>query len=159
MQAVTNVVVSLVGSMHQTLLAPIDDSDEAFEAARHAVSLAAAFDAVVHVLYVMESKPAYTSVGYSGLQDEMAQERYREHAEEKIERVLDVAEQQGVDYRTEIKGGIPHVKIVKYADEVDADGIVMGARGHGWGGVTDVMLGSTTQRVIRNTSMPVTTVQ
>lgn len=143
--------------MYQTILAPIDGSDEALEAAEHAIELAEDVGGEVHALYVMESKPTFTKVAYSGLEDDIAQEEHREYAEKRLGEVVDLAEERGVSCITEIKTGTPHSKILEYAEDVGADAIVMGAHGHDWGGVEKVVLGSTTERVNRKAAIPVLT--
>lgn len=145
--------------MYETILAPIDGSDEAFEAAKHAVDLAKEHGATLHVLYVVEKKPVYTSPGLSGLEDDTVTEKHREFAKEKIGNVADFADEHGVDCVTEVKTGTPHAKIVEYAETIGADTIVMGAHGYDWDGLTEKILGSTTERVNRNASIPVVTVR
>lgn len=145
--------------MYKRLLAPIDGSEEALDAATHAVKLADDVGGEVYVLYVMEAKPTYTRVGYSGLEDEIVKEEHREYATGRLEEVQSLADERDVPCTTEIKTGTPHTKILDYADEVDADAIVMGAHGHDWGGMEDIVLGSTTERVNRKSSVPVLTVR
>lgn len=145
--------------MYQTLLTPIDGSDEALNAAQHAIDLAAGTDADLHVLYVMESKPSFTRVGYSGLEDEIVNEEHAEYAQNHLDEVAEKAAERDVPCSTEIKTGTPHSKILEYATDIQADAIVMGAHGHDWGGVEQMVLGSTTDRVNRNATVPVLTVR
>ena len=145
--------------MYETILIPIDGSDEAFEAAKHAVDLAKEHGATLHVLYVVKSKAVYTSAGLSGLEDSSVTESHKKFAEEKVADVADYAAEHGVDCVTAVKTGTPHTKIVEYAEKIDADTIVMGAHGYDWDGLTEKILGSTTERVNRNASMPVITVR
>ena len=145
--------------MYETILTPVDGSDEAFKAAKHAVDLAANHGATLHVLYVIESKPAYTGVGLSGLQDETVMEEYKKFAEEQVARVAAFAEENDVECVTDIKTGVPHSKIVEYAETNGVDAIAMGAHGYDWDGIADKILGSTTERVNRNATVPVITVR
>jgi len=48
---------------------------------------------------------------------------------------------------------IPEIKKILYAEEMDADLIVMGSRGKG--GLADVTLGSTSRRVLKRGITPV----
>lgn len=145
--------------MYETILIPTDGSDTAREAAEHAIDLAADSGATVHVLYVIESKPVFTVVGFSGLEDDTAEEEYRAFAEERLAEIKELAEERGVEAKTVIKRGTPHTKIVEYADDIGADTIVMGAHGYDWDGIEQRVLGSTTERVNRNSLIPVVTVR
>jgi nucleotide-binding universal stress UspA family protein len=49
--------------------------------------------------------------------------------------------------------GTPHTEIVKRAQEIGADLIVMGSHGHG--GLAHAVLGSVTERVLHRTPCPV----
>ncbi|MEF8779724.1 MAG: universal stress protein [Haloferacaceae archaeon] len=144
--------------MHQTILAPVDGSDESFKAAEYAVELAVSDDATVHALFVMEAKPAYTRYGIGALEDEPSEEQ-REYAEDSVERVAELAAESGVDCVTEVTRGVPHETIAEHAREIDADVIVMGKHGEDWGGLEDLVMGSTTERVARRTDVPVTIVE
>ena len=55
-----------------------------------------------------------------------------------------------------IMEGQSYEELVKYADTRDVDMIVLGVRGHGL--VKTLLLGSTTDRVIRNSPCPVLSV-
>ena len=143
--------------MYQTILAPIDGSDAAFEAARHAIAIAEDGNGSVHVLFVIESKPSYTRFGVGGLQGEEVMSEHRAFAEQSVEEVAEVAAERGVDCTTGVKTGTPYDVIVTHADTIDADAIVMGRHGYDWGGIEEKILGSTTERVLKRTEVPVIT--
>lgn len=145
--------------MYQNLLAPIDGSDEAHQAAEHALDLAAELDATVHVLYVIEPRPAFAAKESSEQQDEQIPEEHRAYAQEQVGEVADLAASKDVECEREITSGFPGSEIVESAEDSAVDAIVMGTRGHGWGGVDTTVLGSTTQRVNRTASIPVLTVR
>lgn len=63
------------------------------------------------------------------------------------------AEQHGVLVRAELRQGDAAQEIVRLADAVDADVIVMGSRGRGT--VAGVLLGSVSQAVLRRTKRSV----
>ena len=142
--------------MHETVLVPVDGSEESFDAVRHAAELATTSGATLHALYVKETRPTFTAPGLSGLEEDL-DEGERTYAEEQLAEAVELARTYDVDCVTEILNGPPHTKIVEYAEDIDADLIVMGATGRR--GLDDVLLGSTTQRVARNTTIPVTIVR
>ena len=65
-------------------------------------------------------------------------------------------QQEGAGFATDeilVERGNPVEQIIKNAEELNCDLIVMGT--HGQGTLADVMLGSTARRVIRRVKMPV----
>ena len=58
---------------------------------------------------------------------------------------------------THVELGRPYVEIVRYARKVSADLIVIGT--HGRSGLSHVLLGSVTEKVVRKASCPVLTVR
>ncbi|MFB6196465.1 MAG: universal stress protein [Haloplanus sp.] len=141
--------------MYDTILIPTDGSKEARKAAEHGIELAAAFDATVHALYVVKLPGAPRTV-YLWEEEEEVREEYREYGEEVTGEVADMAAEAGVEAVTEILSGSIHERIVDYADEIDADVIVMGT---GYRGKVGGLLGTTAEKVVRTANVPVTTIR
>ena len=141
--------------MYEKVLIPTDGSDRAQDAVDHGVELAAAFDATVHALYVIETKAHYvfTAAGH----DPAEMDEYRDYGERLVETVVDQAVEAGVDGTGVVKTGSIAQEIVEYADENDVDCIVMGAQGRS--GIDKYLIGSTTEKVVRTSNVPVTTVR
>ncbi|AUX10459.1 universal stress protein UspA [Halalkaliarchaeum desulfuricum] len=140
--------------MYDTILVPIDGSDESYSAAEEAVELVAA-DGVLHALFVIEELPMYRRSGKAGKFDEGDPERH-DRAEAAIERASTLADEAGIDCETAILEGVPSREIVDYAESIDADAIVLGKRG--LSAAASDMLGSTTERVIRSADTTVVSV-
>lgn len=137
--------------MYTTILHPTDGSAGARRAADHAIELASDHDATLHVLSVVDRRrweePALSSV-------ELAVDAAEDDAHERLEALADRARAAGVDAETRVSHGVPAEEIVDYAREVDADAIVLGARGE-----SDAPgLGSTARRVASRADCPVVTV-
>lgn len=64
---------------------------------------------------------------------------------------------RGVTVHPLFKEGIPFVEIVKTAEEIPADLLVLGT--HGRTGITHVLMGSVAQRVVQKAACPVLTVR
>ena len=60
------------------------------------------------------------------------------------------------NYGTMVISGVPHEEIISQAENVGADVIVMGT--HGRSGLDHVLFGSTTEKVIRKSNIPVLSV-
>lgn len=132
-----------------SLLVPTDGSDSAEAALDHAIDLALATDAAVHIINVVD-------IGV--VTGEFNAGRVMEALEEAGERALEVAINRAKDagvstVEATVLSGTPHRAVCDYADERDVDGIVMGT--HGRTGLGRFILGSVTERVVRHSDVPV----
>jgi nucleotide-binding universal stress UspA family protein len=137
--------------MYETILVPTDGSDQADTAIDHAVSLARKNDATIHLLYVADTnRDSVTTLG-GEVVDALEQEGERiiQNATERLDPAVDVVDA--------VETGDPVATILDYAEVVDADLIVMGT--HGRRGLDRYLLGSTTERVVRLSSIPVLTIR
>ncbi|MFC4408229.1 universal stress protein [Haloarchaeobius iranensis] len=134
--------------MYDDILFPTDGSEPSVAAFEYAVDLAGTYGATLHVLYVADTnRDSVTTIG-GEVVDALESEGDRVVAD-----VEDRAREHGVEMVTEVLQGDPSATILDYADEFGVDCIVMATRGRS--GVTDLLLGSTTERVVRQSSMPV----
>lgn len=138
--------------MYEDILVPTNGGRKSKRAAEHAIELAAAVDATVHTLYVMDLPGTPRTPYIYGDEDEMKRE-YREYGEDVTDEVCEMAADAGVECVTAIRQGSIHEGIINYAEREGMDLIVMvsGYRGR-FGGI----LGTTTERVVRGATVPVT---
>ncbi|MFB6171516.1 MAG: universal stress protein [Haloarculaceae archaeon] len=142
--------------MYDTILVPTDGSDPATVAADHALDLAAATGAAVHVLSVVDA----AELGLTTPSDvalEEVRSGVRSEAERAVAEVADQADRRGVPVTTAVRVGSPHREILDAGTEVGADLVVMGT--HGRTGLAHALLGSTAERVVRQSRVPVLTVR
>ncbi|MEF8814696.1 MAG: universal stress protein [Halovenus sp.] len=139
--------------MHETVLIATDGSEQVERAVNYGIDLAGAFDAEVHVLYVVETKATYILT--VGLSDEDMAE-YEEYGEEVVSAVAKRAADRGLEAKGIVKKGRVAEKIVEYAEDNDIGTIIMGQRGRG--ATVDKYLGSTAEKVMRTTDIPVTAI-
>ena len=141
--------------MYEHILVPTDGSSGTAQALAHALAIATAHDSTIHVLYVYDKRH------YMAAPEETTAE-IRRSLDEEAERAIDDAririEEEGVSCLTSTEEGIPHKSIVEYATGEDIDLIVMGTHGK-TGREQIVTLGSTTERVVKNGSVPVLVVE
>ena len=141
--------------MIDAVLIPSDGSDRAQGAVSYGIDLAKQYGATVHAIYVIETKAhyIYTVAGH----DPEEMKEYEEYGREIVENVVDEAVEEGLDGVGVIKKGRVAEEIVEYAEENGIDTIVMGAQGRS--GIDKYLIGSTTEKVVRTASVPVTTVR
>ncbi|QOS13055.1 UspA domain protein [Haloferax gibbonsii] len=139
--------------MYDRILVPLDGSAPADEALDRAIDLAATADATVYALYVVDERVLHaTQLDAGGLV-----RAYEEEGERIVSEAVEAADPVGVEVVTAVEHGSPHRAILRYAEEVDADLIVMGT--HGRRGIERYLLGSVTERVLRMADVPVLTIR
>lgn len=140
--------------MFDQILVPTDGSTETEQAVAHALGLARACEATVHVVSVVEETE------YAPVVESEEREQLRAATEEvgrsAIADVVQQAEPFDIQIERELRHGSAHEELLAYASEQDIDLVVMGT--HGQTG-TRRELGSTTLRVVRNADVPVLTVR
>ena len=135
--------------MYDTVLVSTDGSDPANRAADHGLSIAKAFDADLHAIYVVDTR----RYGRSSLGGSKA---VIDELEELGETVLEEFDARSeIPVTMEIRRGRPHDEIDKYASEIGADVIVLGNRGLGSPDGDEI--GSVAERVVRYSGRPVLT--
>ncbi|MFC7138972.1 universal stress protein [Halosimplex aquaticum] len=140
--------------MYESILVPTDGSETSEFAAAHAVALADAFDATVHVLGVVDVEGEAGPFDAGGIDDEFV-DRLESEAETAVESVAETATGRRVE--TAVVDGDPAETIVNYAAEEGIDLVVMGT--HGRTGLDRVVTGSTSAQVVRESTVPVVTVR
>ncbi|MFC7115122.1 universal stress protein [Natronoarchaeum sp. GCM10025703] len=141
--------------MFRTMLVPTDGSPGAEVTIEHATELAQAYGAAVHTLYVVEM--GGEPVGLSGEDPSELHESSERRGREATIRIAEEAEQHGLDAARSVREGTPYRAILDYVDEHDIDLVVMGT--HGRTGADRVRLGSTTERVLMRSEIPVLSVR
>ena len=137
---------------------------------RHAMALAEKFDAFIIVLHVMETLTAEQEAlidGYIGPDSihDVVQHEEQDSAARVKQHLKNFCSKLGEDnscsYRVEkiivAESHSPAEEIVKQSAATGADVIVIGA--HAQSSILDSLLGSTTSKVIRKSSIPVYVVQ
>lgn len=132
------------------IVVPTDGSPGSERAAKHACALADAHDATVHTIAVadIQSLPAASGAAIPQVIDSLEAQR-----ESDVETVREIAADNGVDVESRVVEGTPRKVILEYADEQDADLVTMGT--HGREGAKRFVLGSVTERTVREGEFPV----
>ena len=143
--------------MYRHILIPIDGSELAEKAVTNGLSLAKSLGAKVTVIIVEE--PIWLgapSLAEYGALDELSKytEQIKNYAVSALNRVADAAKQAGVPCDTvQVKDAQPYQAIITTAADRGCDLIAMAS--HGRGGLSAVVLGSVTNKVLTHTKIPV----
>ncbi len=150
--------------MYEKILLPIDGSDSSRRASEHAISIIDTNNSTVTVLFVLE--PQYPSLPVLPIStlpspDENYFEELREEAikivkefENEIEKNQLQGKCQNINFETIIREGKPYIEILETMEESNFDLVVMGASGR-HSTIDRLTLGSVTERVIRETRIPI----
>lgn len=137
--------------MFDTVVIATDGSETATRAVSVALEFAAAFDASVHALYVVDKRELAGSP--EAVRAELAA-ALEEAAEDALSAVRDSADRS---VETAVREGDPRAEICRYADDIDADVVALGTRGRH--GDHAYLLGSVAEGVVRSCDRPVLTVR
>lgn len=140
-----------------TIVVPIDFSDTSRDALRLAAALARTSHGRLHLLHVIPDplRQAWIveapGVDFLGIADQ-----WRRDASERLQQLVREEGLPAADVTIAVPAGQPSEAILQYAQEHEADLIVMGA--HGESGVMRFFIGSVAERVVRHSRVPVLTV-
>jgi nucleotide-binding universal stress UspA family protein len=148
------------------ILYATDLSENARHAFGYAISLADRYDAKITIIHIVEK---LTPFAKALVEDIVGSEKMDTLRVEKESKIIESIRQRLADFcqqaiqeapqcslaveNTIVETGQPVDEIIRYAEEIDADMIVMGS--HGQGMLADVTMGSTSRRVLRRCPRPV----
>lgn len=144
--------------MHKKILLATDNSEQAEKAGEYAISIAGLDDADIIVLYVIDTYYLY-ALPQKDLREQM-DEQLREEGKEAVEKFKSKIEEEqcagnckNINLITMIKPGKPADVILETAEEEGVDQIVIGRSGKH--GIEKFLLGSTAEKVVRESKVQV----
>ena len=144
----------------ETLLVPMDFSTHSKKALHYAAELGKVFGSKLHLLHCygveMDQVFPYDPPYLANLPRDF-DDRVRESAESKLSDLCKEIEGLGVSAEIHLSKLFPSDAILRVAEEIDADMIVMGTRGRT--GLEHVLLGSVAERTIRIAPCPVISIK
>lgn len=135
------------------ILFPTDFSDFSAYAASFAVSFAVDYKAKLYILHVVELPLGMPGIYSMGANDEEIGRTADRLVREELEAASSADLLGKLDYEVACAQGKPFAEIIKFADEAGVNMIIMGTRGRT--GLETVLLGSTAEKVLRKSSVPV----
>ncbi len=136
------------------ILVPTDFSESARKALKYAIAFASQFQAEITLLHVVPDVMDETRliIAMPELQNDLLKE-----GRENLDREIAAWGGQSIKLKPCVKRGVPYNEIVDAARQMHSDLILIGT--HGRTGLKHVLLGSTTERVIRHAECPVLVVR
>ncbi len=140
-----------------TIIFPTDFSDISIAALPWVLDMANTLDASIHCLYVVEEPQIYSTLDMGAVAIPTTGELV-ESAESRIQAFMTKhLSNSPHGHEGKIVVGHAATEIVNYANEAGAKLIVMST--HGYSGMKHVLLGSTTEDVLRHASCPVLSIR
>ena len=143
--------------MFKHILVPVDGSDLSKDTARRAVSFAKEAGARITAFFARPEYPV-SYYGEGALIDPTTPEKFAELAEQQAQQVLDfvveLCQNAGVEVdRLALTSDIPYQAIIDAATQSNCDLIFMAS--HGRRGISALLLGSETHKVLTHSKIPV----
>lgn len=139
------------------IVVPTDFSEHSFRGLDYAVEIAEKFGSELRVVYVIEPVLQAADLSWTPVDFEALNRSHRDAAEKQLAELVESRIPTTVPARTEILEGKPFVEILRCARQENADLIVMAT--HGRGAISQLLLGSTAEKVVRKAPCPVLTVK
>lgn len=138
--------------MYKRVLVPMDGSDLANRVTPYVRLLAKGLNSPIHLLRVIEPVPSDLQALAHGLSADQIAATRRGHAQDDLESAATFLRQDGLKVSITVQEGDPASHIVREGDEVPDTLIAMST--HGRAGLTRLVLGSVTERVLHATTSP-----
>jgi len=132
--------------VYQRILVPLDHSSLDRLAVGHAAAMAKQYGARIYLLHIEEDVTSQVYGKESSTAEVQAGGQY-------LQEIAQSIRDQGVEVEAAVSHGLsPAKEIVRYANEIHPDLVVMGAHGHG--GLKDLIFGNTINPVRHHLSVP-----
>ena len=139
------------------IIVPTDFSEHSLRALDYAVEIADRFSSELKLVYVIEPLIQAADVAWSSVDFDRLNRAHKDSADRQIRALLDERIPESVPAEFVILTGKPFIEIVRLAKADNADLIVMAT--HGRGAISQILMGSTAEKVVRRAPCPVLTVK
>lgn len=143
--------------MFKTILFATDFSESSDHAFQYALTMARQFDSRLVVVHVINEPVDLRGFYVPHITFDKLEEEIEQGARKMMEKFCRTHMDDFTDYDSHVVPGIPYEVIIGKGEELDADLIVMGT--HGRTGLDHVLFGSTTEKVVRKSPIPVMTIR
>lgn len=143
--------------MFKTILFATDFSDSSEHAFQYALSLAGKFESRLGIIHVINEPVDLRGFYVPHISFDKLEEEIEQGAWKLMEQFCRTHAAQYPKLESYVVPGIPYDEIIKKGLEVGADLIVVGT--HGRTGLDHVLFGSTAEKVVRKSPIPVMTIR
>lgn len=141
----------------KTILFATDFSENSEYAFDYALSMARKYQSLLAIVHIINEPVDLRGFYVPHISFESLEEEIEEGARKMMEKFCSTHVRDYENYQTFIVPGIPYDEIIKKADDLKADLIIMGTQGRS--GLDHVLFGSTAEKVVRKSPVPVMTIR
>jgi nucleotide-binding universal stress UspA family protein len=134
------------------ILVPVDFAASSNKAFLHAREMVKWWEGELHVIHVLDTEFLSGAVHITIEPLDESVSKWKKRAEEKLKNIYHVGGEE-LEGEIHIRQGKPHEEILKLADELGVDMIVMGS--HGRKGLERAIFGSVAEKVARMCKVPI----
>jgi nucleotide-binding universal stress UspA family protein len=135
------------------ILVPIDFSKKSEYASKMAAKIAEKTGSTVYLLHMIDLPSGIIDMGAGSNFSIPESMLYLRKVKERILEFKENFFSETIEVHHSIRFENPHQGIIKYADKIDADIIIMGSKGHS--DFEEILIGSNTEKVVRTSTRPV----
>lgn len=139
------------------LLVAVDDSDPSKRAVAYAIKRMQDCAAAPGPLHLLNVQSPLTGRAGRFIDPAAAKDYHRDEGLKTLAAARALLDAASIAYALHVDVGAPADVVERYVRELGVDELVMGTRGHG--DLADMLLGSTSEAVLRTTSIPVVLVR
>jgi nucleotide-binding universal stress UspA family protein len=139
------------------ILVPIDFSKKSEYAAKMAAKIAEKTNSTIYLLHMIELPSGIIDMGAGSSFSIPESMLYLRKVREQILKFKESFFTDNIEVQYAIKLQNPSEGILKYADKIEADIIIMGSKGHS--NFEEILIGSNTEKVVRRATVPVIVVK
>lgn len=143
--------------MFKTILFATDFSESSDHAFQYALSLARKFESRLGIIHVISEPVDLRGFYVPHISFDKLEEEIEQGALKMMEKFCRTHVHDYAKVESFVVPGIPYDEIIKKAEEIGADLIVVGT--HGRTGLDHVLFGSTAEKVVRKSTIPVMTIR
>ena len=144
-------------SDYRTILLATDFSESSDHAFQHAFALAKKFSSHLLILHVINEPVDLRGFYVPHISFDKLEEEIEAGARKMMERFCNTHVEDYDNYESCIVPGIPYDEIIRKGIGTEADLIVIGT--HGRTGIDHMLFGSTAEKVVRKSTIPVLTIR
>jgi len=134
--------------MYQHIILAADGSDHSIRATEETIKLVKGTKTVVEIVYVSDFSKSKDEVLHAEGQEALDVKRRK-----KLLPIEEAFDAQGIEYSLQLLRGEPGPAIVEYANDSQADLVVVGSRG--LNSLQEMMLGSVSHKIVKRVDCPV----
>ncbi len=139
------------------ILVPLDFSEYSKMALDYAIAFAKKFQSELILVYVIEPIVYPSDFGLGQIPINQVDFEIQSKAEEELRKIINEKIPQEIKANYIVKTGKPFIEIINTAEETKSELIIIASHGHT--GIEHILFGSTAEKVVRKSPVPVLTLR